>query len=216
MIKGCIFDLDGVICDTAHFHYLAWKELANSVGIDFDHAFNEKLKGVSRIKSLELILDHGSKTLSKSEFDSKLAEKNEQFLGFVNTMNPGDELPGVVSFLKELKAAGIKIALGSASKNAPLILSRLQLTDFFEVLIDGNKVTKAKPDPEVFLKGAEGLKLEPNECVVFEDAVSGIQAAKSGGFKAIGIGDPDTLSQADHIYSGFETITLNTIKELYP
>ncbi len=214
MIKACIFDLDGVIVDTAKYHYLAWKELAKGLSFDFTEKDNERLKGVSRMRSLDILLEIGKKDLDE-ETKLKYAEnKNIRYMEYVLKMKTDEVLPGVIDFLKELKSKNIKIALGSASKNAMTILNQLKLNDYFEVVIDGTKVSKAKPDPEVFIKGAEALGLTPEECLVFEDAEAGIEAAINGGFKCIGIGSPDNLGNANYVMSGFENITYNEIIEL--
>jgi len=211
MIKGCIFDLDGVIVDTAKYHYLAWKELAESLGFAFTKKDNERLKGVSRMRSLDILLEIGKKNFDK-ETKLKFAEnKNKKYLEYILKMTPDEILPGVIDFMNVLKNKNIKIALGSASKNAMTILNQLNLTNYFNAVIDGTKVSNAKPDPEVFLKGAEALNLKPEECLVFEDAEAGIEAAIKGRFKCVGIGSPEILSKANHIMPGFENIDFNEI-----
>ena len=211
MIKGCIFDLDGVIVDTAKYHYLAWKELANDLGFEFKKKDNERLKGVSRMRSLDILLEIGNKEIDEAT-KSKFAEnKNKKYLEYILKMTPDEILPGVIDFLNELRNKKIKTALGSASKNAMTILNQLNLTDYFDAVIDGTKVSKAKPDPEVFLKGAEALNLKPEECIVFEDAEAGVEAAIKGGFKCIGIGSPENLGNANYVMKGFENITYNDI-----
>ncbi len=214
MVKACIFDLDGVIVDTAKYHYLAWKELAKGLSFDFTEKDNERLKGVSRMRSLDILLEIGKKELDE-ETKLKFAEnKNKKYLEYILKMTPNEILPGVIDFLKELQSKNIKIALGSASKNAMTILNQLKLKKYFEIVIDGTKVSKAKPDPEVFLKGAEELNLKPEDCLVFEDAEAGIEAAINGGFKCIGIGSPDNLGNANYVMQGFENTTLKKIIEL--
>ena len=214
MIKACIFDLDGVIVDTAKYHYLAWKELAKGLSFEFTEQDNERLKGVSRLRSLDILLEIGKKDLDE-ETKLKFAEnKNIRYLEYVLKMKPNEILPGVIEFLEDLQRKNIKIALGSASKNAMTILNQLKLKDYFEVVIDGTKVSKAKPDTEVFLKGAENLGLTPEECIVFEDAEAGIDAALNGNFKCIGIGSPEVLGKADFVMEGFEDITFDEIIEL--
>jgi len=212
--KAFIFDLDGVIVDTANFHFLAWKKLANSIGIDFSEAQNEQLKGVSRVKSLEKILNWGDKTLSEDEFAELMSHKNEDYLSFVAQMTEDDILPDVNKILNFLIENDCKIALGSASKNARLILEKVGLTNKFDAIIDGTNVTTAKPDPEVFLKAAEELNTDPENCVVFEDSVAGIQAANNGKMKSIGIGDVEFLHEADHIFTDFTEISFDFIKGL--
>lgn len=213
-IKACIFDLDGVIVDTAKYHYLAWRELASELGFEFTEAHNERLKGVSRMASLDILLEIGGLRLNREEKEKMAAGKNERYVSFINRMGPDEILPGVLHFMDELKKAGIKTAIGSASKNAPLILERLQLTPLFDAIIDGNKVQNAKPDPEVFLKGAEALGVEPHECVVFEDAEAGIEAAINGKMKCIGVGSSEVLKQANLVIDGFEHFTLNNLRAL--
>lgn len=210
-IKACIFDLDGVIVDTAVYHYKAWKRLANELGFDFSEADNEQLKGVSRMRSLEIVLQCGGITKTESEQKLLAAQKNAWYMDMVNQMTPAEILPGAREFVEACRAAGIKTALGSASKNSMTILEKLHITQLFDVIIDGNKVSKAKPDPEVFLKGAEELGIEPQYCVVFEDAIAGIEAAKAGGMKAVGIGKPDVLYEADLVVSGLDKMTLDKL-----
>jgi len=210
-IKACIFDLDGVIVDTAKHHYLAWKELAKGLNFDFTEKDNERLKGVSRMRSLDILLEIGKKELDE-ETKLKFAEnKNKKYLEYILKMTPDEILPGVINFLKDLRSKNIKIALGSASKNAMTILNQLKLKDYFDVVIDGTKVSKAKPDPEVFLKGAEALHIKPEECIVFEDAEAGIEAAINGGFKCVGIGSPENLIKANHVMPGFKNTTFEEI-----
>ncbi|MDP4710861.1 MAG: beta-phosphoglucomutase [Saprospiraceae bacterium] len=206
MIKACIFDLDGVIVDTAKYHFVAWKKLANALGFDFDEAFNEKLKGVSRIESLNLILEKGGVQLTEAEKDLWAARKNEWYLEYIDRMTADEILPGVLSFLNYCRNTGLKIALGSASKNAPAILERVGLLEYFDVIIDGNKTSRSKPDPEVFLLGAAALDASPRECVVFEDADKGIEAALAGGFFAVGVGQAEQLPLAHVVISGFENL----------
>ena len=196
MIKGFLFDLDGVIVDTAVFHFQAWRRLAQKLGGDFTEIQNEQLKGVSRVDSLKKIIEWTSATVSDEEFQSLMVEKNEWYLELVQGLGPQDALPGALNFLHTAYDQGVKIALGSASKNAPMILEKLGITPLFTAIIDGNNVVNGKPHPEVFLKGAEALGLKPSECVVFEDSIAGVQAAKTGGMSSVGIGDAETL-QAD-------------------
>ena len=207
MIRGLIFDLDGVIVDTAKYHYLAWKELADSLGIRFTKQENERLKGVSRIRSLEIILEIGGLTLSESQKQIYLEQKNNRYLEYIRKLKEEEILPGAKQFLLDSHTAGYRIALGSASKNTMLILEMLRITDLFDSIIDGNKVTKAKPDPEVFLKGAEELGIAPSECVVFEDAEAGVLAAHNAGMLAVGIGSRERLPDADLNIPGFAGVT---------
>jgi beta-phosphoglucomutase len=213
-IKACIFDLDGVIVDTAVYHYKAWKRLANELGFDFTEHDNEKLKGVSRTRSLELILGWGGVTKTEAEKEELATRKNTWYVDMIAQMKPDEVLPGAREFLQTCRAAGFKTALGSASKNSMMILEKTQLVDLFDAIIDGNKVSAAKPDPEVFLKGAEAVGVPPAECVVFEDAIAGIEAAKNGGMKAIGVGSPAVLTKADLVISGLNEMTLEKLDEL--
>jgi len=211
-IKACLFDLDGVVVDTAKYHFIAWKELANELGFDFTEADNERLKGVSRVRSLEILLEIGGIELDDERKEQLAAQKNENYVSYIRKMKPDEILPGVENFLGELRKNGILIALGSASKNAPLILKQIGLTHLFDAIIDGNSVSKAKPDPEVFLKGAEALNVEPGDCVVFEDAQAGIEAARNAGMHVIGIGHPDNLKNADFVMPGFEDMNIDKLK----
>jgi len=204
--KACLFDLDGVLVDTAIYHFQAWKNLGTKFGYTLTEEQNEQLKGVSRVESLNRILVWANYTATEEQKSSWLIEKNDNYLALITHMNPSEILPGVLDFLQQIKLAGYKIALGSASKNAEIILSKTGLIEWFDLIIDGNKVTKSKPDPEVFLKGAAGLGFLPTECIVFEDAQAGVEAAKAGKMRAIGIGDADMLSQADKVIPSFEGI----------
>ncbi|HZW62007.1 MAG TPA: beta-phosphoglucomutase [Flavobacteriaceae bacterium] len=212
--KGFIFDLDGVIVDTAKYHFLAWKKLANSIGIDFTEKENEQLKGVSRVKSLEKILEWGNKSVDQEEFTELMALKNEDYLSYINKMTEAEILPGVKKILDYLVENKIPIALGSASKNAPVILKKVKLDTVFQTVVDGNSVTKAKPNPEVFLKAAEILQISPKNCIVFEDSLAGIKAAKLAGMKSIGIGDREVLYEADIVFKDFTEIPLSFIEKL--
>lgn len=201
-IKGAIFDLDGVIVDTAKYHYLAWKRLANEMGFDFSEKDNERLKGVSRTRSLEILLEIGGITKTKEEQEALCAKKNDWYVESIKSIDESEILKGAKEYLEELRAKGVKTALGSASKNAVPILKGLGIVDLFDVIIDGNKVSKAKPDPEVFVKAAQEMGLDPKDCVVFEDAEAGIEAAKAGGMYAIGIGSREALPKADENIAG--------------
>lgn len=213
-INGFIFDLDGVIVDTAQFHFIAWKKTAAELGFNLTEALNEKLKGVSRIASLQKILDWAGASISNEEFDKMTFEKNENYLSYVNQMTERDILPGVYPLLKIIKSEGFPIALGSASKNAKHILDRVGLLDMFDAIVDGNNVTKAKPDPEVFLNAAKLLGVNPEDCVVFEDSVAGIQAANIAHMTSIGIGDSTVLSEADYCFKNFTEIDTNFLSQL--
>jgi beta-phosphoglucomutase len=211
-IKAGIFDLDGVIVDTAKYHYIAWRRLANQLGFDLSEAENEQLKGISRMESLDIILKIGGVTLDEEQKLKFATEKNAYYLELCMKMTPDEVLPGVRSFLGELRENGLGIALGSASKNAGTILKQIEMLSFFDVLVDGNQVVKGKPDPEVFLKGASGMGVVPEFCVVFEDAASGIQAAKAGGMKAVGVGNEESLAEADLVIPGFEDFSLDKLR----
>lgn len=209
--KSLLFDLDGVIVDTAKYHYIAWKSLANDLGIDFTKEDNERLKGVSRLASLEIILEIGKLKLSQEEKERNCIKKNNLYVSYIEKLTKDDILPGVRMFLEDSRNKGYKIALGSASKNSSLILNCLELTELFDVIIDGNKVSKAKPDPEVFVRGAEELGLDVSDCIVFEDAIAGIQAAHNGGMKAVGIGKKEILTEADIVMEGFNDTRIEDI-----
>ena len=210
--KAILFDLDGVIVETAHFHYLAWKRLANEkLASDFTHEFNETLKGISRMESLDLILQNAGKEIDTATKLEYATLKNEWYLELVSKMTPTDILEGVPEFFQQVKAANLKIGLGSVSKNARMILERVGLINDFDVIIDGTKISKSKPDPEVFLKGAEELGFLPEQCIVFEDAVAGIEAAKRANMKAVGIGKSEILTQADIFFENFIGMSLEAI-----
>ncbi len=210
-IQACIFDLDGVIVDTAIYHYKAWKRLANELGFDFTEEDNEKLKGVSRTRSLDLILQWGGVTKTEAEREELAARKNNWYVEMIGQMKPDEILPGAKEFLQACCAAGLKTALGSASKNSMMILEKINLAGMFDAIIDGNKVSAPKPDPEVFLKGAEAVGAAPVHCVVFEDAIAGIEAAKNGGMIAVGIGNPQVLTGADLVVSGLDQMSLDKL-----
>lgn len=212
--KGFIFDLDGVIVDTAHFHFKAWKKTADELGFNLTEELNEKLKGVSRIASLQKILEWADVTISQYQFDKMTYEKNEDYLEYVRKMTKDDILPGVYDFIENLKQSGYPIALGSASKNAMHILERVELLKMFDAIVDGNSVTKAKPDPEVFLNAAKLLNVNPQDCIVFEDSEAGIQAANIANMTSIGIGDPSILFEADYCFKDFTEIDSDILSKL--
>ncbi len=196
MKSAIILDLDGVICDTAHFHFLAWHRLAAEYGYELTQADNEQLKGVSRADSLTFILGLANKTLSTEQFNEDLRRKNEWYLELVKDMGPLDVLPGVPSFFAEVAARKIPLALGSASKNANMVLTRVGLIQAFDAIVDASQVSQGKPHPETFIKAAELLGIAPENCLVFEDSAAGVQAAVSGGMKAVGIGSAEDLPGA--------------------
>lgn len=209
MIKACIFDMDGVIVDTAKYHFKAWARLADSLGVPFTEEQNEQLKGVSRVDSLERILSWGNLVLSSNKKLELMDLKNKWYLDFVAEISPEEMLPGIFPFLQELQAKGIKIALGSSSRNSILILDKLRITEMFDTIVDGTKITLSKPNPEVFLRGAADLGLSPSECVVFEDAISGVDAAIKGGFLCIGVGEAQTLAAAHAVVPNLEGMSID-------
>ena len=196
-ISAVIFDLDGVIVSTDEYHYQAWKRISDQENIYFDRKINERLRGVSRMESLDIILSHSDKNYSDTEKQSLAQRKNTIYCELLNNLSPNDILPGVIYLLLALKARDIKIAIGSSSKNTPFILEQIGLTSNFDAIADGNSIKNSKPDPEVFLLAAELLGVQPEECAVMEDAQAGIDAAKAAGMKAIGIGSAATCLNAD-------------------
>lgn len=215
-IKLCIFDLDGVICDTAKYHYLAWKELADEMQIPFTLKDNERLKGVSRMASLEIVLSLGGKeTISQEEKEALAMRKNARYVEMISKMEKDEILPGVETFLTELHERGIKIALGSASKNTGIIMERLGLREAFDYIVDGTMITNTKPDPEVFVKSMEHYSLKPEECIVFEDAAAGIEAGHRGGMRCVGIGKQEDLPEADYLISSFAGVTFDAILQAF-
>lgn len=188
-MKAVIFDLDGVICFTDKYHYIAWKKLADKNGIYFDEEINNRLRGVSRMDSLEIILEQADRTYTAEEKETMAAEKNASYVELLKEMSPADLSDEVKNTLNELRNRGYKLAIGSSSKNTKLILNQLGLGDFFDAVSDGTNITKSKPDPEVFLKAAEFVGENPADCLVVEDAKAGIEAANAGGFKSAGLGE---------------------------
>jgi len=214
MIKAVIFDLDGVIVDTARYHYLAWRQLAQNLGFDITLEQNEQLKGISRVKSLDIILGWGNIKISQTQKNNLLTQKNKDYLQYVNTLNKSDILPGITDVLAYLKSKNIAIALGSASKNAVPILERLEISNLFDAIVDGNVVKKAKPNPEVFLKAANKLNIAPEFCLVIEDAKAGIEAANNAKMLSIGIGDKSILSQANYVLDDTSKLSKNFLDTL--
>lgn len=186
--QGVIFDLDGVLCHTDEYHYLAWQALADKIGVPFDRTVNERLRGVSRMASLDIILERATRTYTDAEKTALATEKNEMYRGFLAKMTPDDLPAGVRETLAALRARGYRLAIGSSSRNTPLITERLGIAPAFDAVADGNEITRSKPDPEVFLLAAKKLALAPGACLVVEDAGSGVSAAVAGGFTAAGIG----------------------------
>lgn len=204
--KGIIFDLDGVICFTDQYHYQAWKKMADDIGVYFDEKINNRLRGVSRMASLDIILERSEKVYTQAEKDILADQKNELYKNFLHQMTPADLSDEVKSTMDELKCRGCRLAIGSSSKNAKLILERLGLDQYFDAVSDGTNITHSKPNPEVFLKAAEFLGLAPEDCLVVEDAIAGIDAAIAGGFHSAGIGEAAGHEQADY--------SINTFAEL--
>jgi beta-phosphoglucomutase len=201
-MKLAIFDLDGVLVDTAKYHYLAWKRLANEYGFDFTEADNERLKGVSRMRSLEILLEIGGLNVDEATQEAMAAQKNAWYVEYISRLDESELLPGAADYVRYLRSRGVMTAIGSASKNTAMILERLGIADLFDVVIDGTRTRKAKPDPEVFALGAQSLGIAPQDCVVFEDALAGVQAAHRAGMGVVGIGKPDKLGEADAVVPG--------------
>lgn len=212
-IKGIILDLDGVVTDTAEYHFRAWQRLGERIGIPFDRAFNERLKGISRMESLERILEYGGKATAYSPAEKeKLAdEKNEDYKELIQQITPADILPGIEKFLADCQKKGLRLAMASASKNGPAILERLELTGVFEAIVDPAKLTRGKPDPEIFLKGAELLGLEPEECIGVEDAEAGIEAINAAGMFSVGVGTAEAMREADLFVEKTEDLILDEV-----
>jgi beta-phosphoglucomutase len=205
-IKGLIFDLDGVIADTANLHYKAWCKIGEQWGFNLSLAQNEELKGVSRKDSILKIANWAGKSFTNEELDAFAFEKNKNYLSYCQTLGTKDILPGVYDFINASMNKGLKLAVGSASKNAKIILQKLGILDLFSIIVDGNMVQNSKPDPEVFIKGAEILELEPKSCVVFEDSQAGIQAAISAGMFSVGVGQED-LESCNYRIKNFEGLS---------
>jgi beta-phosphoglucomutase len=209
---ACIFDLDGVIVDTAKYHFMAWKKLADRLGIIFMEKDNERLKGVSRMDSLEIILEIGNMKLTAGQRNEYAMLKNKWYVEYISRMTPAEILPGSVEFINELRTADIRVAIGSASRNTPMILDRVGIGQLFDAVADGNIVSKAKPDPEVFIKAAELVGIAPGNCMVFEDAIAGVQAALNAGMICIGVGSPEILSAAHFVVSGLNEMSLEKLR----
>ncbi|MFF2910100.1 beta-phosphoglucomutase [Paenibacillus sp. NPDC057934] len=214
-IHACLFDLDGVLVDTAKYHYIAWKELADDLGFPFTEQDNERLKGVSRAASLDILLEIGGLTLDENEKARLADKKNARYVEYISSMDSSEILPGALQFLMECRQNGIKVALGSASKNAMTILNNTDLTPYFDAIIDGTHTSAAKPDPEVFLLGASALGVEPAHCVVFEDAEAGIEAATRAGMTSVGIGSPASLGAANMVIPTLQEMKVSTLRESF-
>jgi beta-phosphoglucomutase len=206
IIKAYIFDLDGVIVDTAHYHFLAWKRLADELSIPFTLEDNERLKGVSRLQSLDILLSLDNRILPDVEKQLLAEKKNQWFVEYINKMMPADIAPGAKELILQLKADGKRIALASSSKNARTVLHQLAIHDLFEAIVDGTMVTRTKPDPEIFLLAAKFLNVSPSHCVVVEDAAAGVDAALSAGMHCIGIGSVDQLHKAGKIFTSINDL----------
>lgn len=206
MLRGVIFDLDGVICFTDEYHYLAWEELADREHIYFDREINNRLRGVSRMASLEIILERADKAYTPDEKETMAAAKNDAYRRLLTQMTPADVTEETRQTLETLRRKGMRLAIGSSSRNARLILGRIGLTEFFDAISDGNNIAHSKPDPEVFLKAAQMLELEPEECLVVEDAQAGIQAAHDGGFHSAAMGDAVKCELAENLLSSFSDL----------
>ncbi|MCE3202165.1 beta-phosphoglucomutase [Paenibacillus sonchi] len=205
-MKGAIFDLDGVIVDTAKYHYLAWRSLAADLGFEFTEAHNERLKGVSRMRSLDILLEIGGLEFDEAEKAAMAERKNRRYVDYISRLDDSELLPGVREYLGRLKERGIGIALGSASKNAVFILDKLKITGLFDAVVDGNTVSRAKPDPEVFQTACRRLRLQPADCVVFEDAEAGVAAARAAGMRVVGISKREMLAGADVVITGLHEL----------
>lgn len=216
MKKGFVFDLDGVITDTAKFHYIAWKELGHELGIEIDLQFNEQLKGISRMDSLERILVHGGREndFTAEQKEELAAKKNQHYVTLLQKLTPEDLLPGVKDFLDQAQALGIPCAIASASKNAPFILEKLGVIDEFDAIVDPATLTKGKPDPEIFIKACELIHVAPGDAIGFEDAQAGIQGIKGAGMYAVGVSTGEALDGADKIITHFTEITAKELSEL--
>ena len=204
--KGVIFDLDGVICFPDKFHYQAWKKLADRLGIEFDEKINDRLRGVSRMASLEIILEKSARAYSDAEKESFAAEKNDAYRALLENMGKSDVSEEVRDTLSELRARGVLLAIGSSSRNTPLILEKTGMKQYFDAVSDGNNITRSKPDPEVFLKAAQFLNLAPADCLVVEDAVAGIDAGFSGGFRTAAIGEATNYDRPDYKLTTFSDL----------
>ena len=214
MKRAFIFDLDGVIVDTAKYHFLAWQKLANQLGIEFTHEHNEELKGVSRVRSLDIILELGNVQASQEDKNKWLVQKNEEYLSYLVDMDESEILPGVLKVLEYLKSKNQFIALGSASKNARPILEKTNILHFFDAIVDGNDVSNAKPDPEVFLRAAQLVRVSNENAIVFEDSVAGIQAANIAKMISVGIGDATVLHEAKYNFKDFTFIDETFLSQL--
>ncbi|MFD2612428.1 beta-phosphoglucomutase [Paenibacillus gansuensis] len=216
-VEAVIFDLDGVITDTAAYHYEAWKELGESIGIAIDEEFNEQLKGVSRMESLERLLRHGNRQddFTEQEKEKLATRKNEQYKRLIKRVTPDDILPGIKQLLVDIRQDGIKIGMASASKNAFEVVGSLKIAEYFDYIVDSSTVSKGKPDPEIFLKAAEALQVPSSRCIGVEDAEAGIEAIQGAGMFAVGVGKPQLLGKADYLVENTSLLSWPEIKKRY-
>lgn len=214
VIRACIFDLDGVIVDTAHYHFLAWRRLARELGFDLTAEQNERLKGVSRMHSLDILLELGNRSLPIEEKERLASKKNGWFVEYLEQMKPDEVFPGVLDLIWKLKRRGIRIALASSSKNARRVVQLLGIEDYFQAIVDGNMITHSKPDPEIFLLAANKLSVTPRECLVFEDAEAGVDAAIAAGMKCVGVGSAQQLQKAEMVIPKTGDFNVSALKEL--
>jgi beta-phosphoglucomutase len=214
MTKAVIFDLDGVIIDTAHYHYIAWKRLASEFGVTLTPAHNELLKGVSRMRSLEIILSLGNIELPVEQREQLADKKNTWFVEYIESIRPEEIFPGVVDLIKSLRVKNIKVGLASSSKNAPRVIELLGIASLFDTLIDGTMIVHTKPDPEIFLLAAHKLGINPSDCLVFEDAEAGVEAALSAGMKCVGVGSKDQLGKANLIIKSTGDFNIQNLNSL--
>jgi beta-phosphoglucomutase len=214
-LEGVVFDLDGVVTDTAKFHYLAWKQMAESEGIDFDEKINERLKGVSRMDSLKIIMEKRKREYSEAELLALAKKKNDLYVTMLDKITSADILPGITAFINELRTHGIKTVIFSASKNTDTILQKLGMSKTFDALVTGNDVEKTKPHPEGFLLAAKKIEIAPENCVMIEDAFAGVEGAKAVGMKTMGIGQKLQLHNADYVLVSTQYLTYEKVKALF-
>jgi len=213
-IQGVIFDLDGVLVSTDEYHYLGWKRLADEEGIPFTRVDNHRQRGVSRMESLEIVLEKGARTYSEAEKREMAERKNRYYVESLQALSPDEALPGAIGLLEALKHQGFRLAVGSGSRNAPLIMKKVDICRYFDTVVEGNDITRGKPDPEVFLLAAERLGLAPAQCLVVEDAEAGVAAARAGCMRCIGIGDPALVGAADRVVGSVSEITVSMISQV--
>lgn len=214
-LEACIFDLDGVIVDTVEYHFIAWDKLAKELKIPFTKQDNETLKGVSRKRCLDIILELGDLQLDEITKQELLDKKNNLYREYIFRMTPKEVLPGIIEFLDELRESGIRLGLATSSKNGKLILKQVGLSNYFDAMVDGTMITNGKPSPDIFLTCAKLLNVAPNNCIVFEDAVVGIEAAIRGEMRTIGVGSSRILKDADHVISDFEDFSFEKLNSFF-